>query len=121
MARPRTQCRENEDANDLLPNLQRVKHAAERDRTTKFTALLHHVDVAALKRAFKRLKRCAAPGVDGETVDSYEPDLDARLEALHKRVQDGNYRPWPIRRVHIPKADGGKRPLGILVLEEDNE
>jgi len=118
LARTRTQCRDDKDATDLPPNLLRVKHAAERDRTTKFTALLHHVDVAALKRAFKRLKRRAAPGVDGESVESYAEGLDDRLEALHKRVQDGNYRPRPIRRVHIPKADGGKRPLGILALED---
>ena len=118
MPRTCTQRQENEDANDLPCNLQRVKQAAERSRETKFTALLHHMDVAALKRAFHRVKRGAAPGVDGETVASYEPELDAKLEALHKRVQDGRYRPAPIRRVYIPKADGGKRPLGILVLED---
>jgi group II intron reverse transcriptase/maturase len=118
LPRTRTQCREIEDATDLPRNLLRVKQAAERDRKTKFTALLHHVDVVALKRAFHRVKRDAAPGVDGETVASYEPELDAKLEALCKRVQDGRYRPSPIRRVHIPKSDGGKRPLGILVLED---
>lgn len=113
MAKGRTLCRET-----LPPNLQRVKHAAQRDRKTKFTALLHHVDGAALRRAFHRLKRSAAAGVDGETVASYERELDAKLDALHARVQSGSYRPQPILRVHIPKADGGQRPLGILALED---
>lgn len=122
MAKDWTQSQEGRvgvtENNDLPPNLQRVKFAAERSRKTKFTVLLHHVDVPALKRAYKRIKRSAAPGVDGETVESYEPEHDAKLEALHTRVHNGSYRPQPIRRVHIPKADGGKRPLGILVLED---
>lgn len=113
MAKVRTPSRET-----LPPNLQRVKHAAQRDRKTKFTALLHHVDVVGLKRSFYRLKRNAAAGVDGETVASYEPELESKLVALHARVHTGSYRPQPIRRVFIPKADGGQRPLGILALED---
>jgi group II intron reverse transcriptase/maturase len=84
----------------------------------KFTALLHHVDVGALRRSFDRQKRNASAGVDGETVASYEPNLQENLEALHDRVHSGRYRPEPIRREYIPKADGGERPLGILTLED---
>jgi hypothetical protein len=58
----------------------------------------------------------AAPGVDGETVTSYEQGLAAKLGALHARVQTGRYRPHPVRRVYIPKADGGR--LGIPALED---
>ncbi len=100
------------------PNLQRVKQAARRDRRTRFTASLHHVDVAAMRRSFHRLKRSASAGVDGETVASYEPKLQQNLEALHARVHTGTYRPQPIRRVYIPKADGGHRALGIPALED---
>jgi hypothetical protein len=69
----------------MPPNLARVHEAATRDKGTKFTALLHHMDVDALTRAFRRLKRKAAAGVDGETVETYEQDLEvnayfARLE-----------------------------------------
>jgi hypothetical protein len=39
-----------------------VNDAAKRSRQTRFTALLHHVDVEALERAFRRLRRKAAPG-----------------------------------------------------------
>ena len=46
----------------LPPTLARVNEAAKRDKRTRFTALLHHVDVDALERAFRRLKRKAAPG-----------------------------------------------------------
>ena len=102
----------------LLPHLMRVQEAARRGRKTRFTALLHHVDVEALYRAFCRLKRRAAAGVDGETVASYEEHLAERLQDLCNRVHTGRYRPQPVRRVHIPKPDGGQRPLGIPTLED---
>ena len=52
-----------------------MNEAAKRSRQTRFTALLHHVDVEALERAFRRLRRKAAPGVDGMTVETYEGTL----------------------------------------------
>jgi hypothetical protein len=55
----------------VLPHLRRVYVAARRDKRARFTALLHHVDVVALARAFRRLKRSASAGVDGETVATY--------------------------------------------------
>jgi len=112
-ARDRTQSRAA-----LPPNLQRVNEAAKRDRKARFTALLHHVDVAALRRAFRRLRRSASAGVDGDTVTSYEDDLEEHLRALCEQVHTGRYRPLPVRRVYIPKSDGGQRPLGIPALED---
>ena len=112
-AQDRTQSRR------ILPlNLMRVNEAAKRDRKARFTALLHHVDVWALLRAFHRLKRRASAGVDGETVAHYEQNVSANLEDLCLRIQTGRYRPQPVRRVFIPKADGGQRPLGIPTLED---
>jgi RNA-directed DNA polymerase len=102
----------------LPPNLMRVNEAARRDKRTRFTALLHHVDVAALERAFRRVKRSAAPGVDGETVESYEGNLQERLTELCDRVHRRSYRPQPVRRVYIPKAGGGQRPIGVPTLED---
>src|SRR5208283_1951339 len=102
----------------LPSNLARVNEVARRNKSTRFTALLHHVDVSALERAFRRLKRSAAPGVDGETVANYEENLAQKLERLHAQVHSGRYRPLPVRRVYIPKADGGQRPLGVTALED---
>src|SRR3954454_2430837 len=99
----------------LLPNLRRVNKAARRSGQTRFTALLHHVDVEALRRAFKRQRRAASPGVDGVTMDEYEQNLEGNLRQLHQRVQSGQYWPKPVLRVYIPKADGGKRGLGLPV------
>src|SRR5215467_14723221 len=102
----------------LPDHLVRVNDAAGRSRQTRFTALLHQVDVWALERAFRRLRRKAAPGIDGVTVEAYEGKLSDNLRELCDRVHSGRYKPQPVRRTYIPKADGGRRPLGIPALED---
>ena len=102
----------------LSPGLSRVNEAARRDKRTRFTSLLHHIDEAALERAFGRLKRQASAGVDGETVASYERNLRENLQDLCVRVHAGRYRALPVRRVYISKPDGGRRPLGVPALED---
>jgi group II intron reverse transcriptase/maturase len=51
-------------------------------------------------------------------VSDYEQNLEANLQDLCTRVHTGRYRPQPVRRVYIPKADGGRRPLGVPTLED---
>jgi RNA-directed DNA polymerase len=84
----------------------------------QFTALLHHVDVAALERALKRIRRAASAGIDGVTVEMYSQNLQGNLQRLCDRVHSGRYWPKPVKRTYIPKADGGQRPLGIPALED---
>jgi RNA-directed DNA polymerase len=98
--------------------LDRVRQAARQRKKEQFTALLHHVNVDALRTAFYALQRKAAAGVDGVTWQDYEADLELRLEDLHGRVHRGAYRPQPSRRTYIPKADGKQRPLAIAALED---
>jgi RNA-directed DNA polymerase len=98
--------------------LRWVNERAVRDKRARFTALLHHITIARLEEAFWRLRRNASAGVDGETVASYGQNLRENLERLAERVHTGRYRPKPVRRVYIPKADGEKRPLGIPALED---
>jgi group II intron reverse transcriptase/maturase len=71
-----------------------------------------------LRTAFYAIKRDAAPGVDGVTWETYEQDLDRRIETLHEQVQAGTYRALPSRRSYIPKEDGSKRPLAVAALED---
>ena len=93
--------------------LDRVREVARRDKDARFTALLHHVDLARLWAAYVAINPKAAPGVDRVTWDAYGQDLRENLEDLLRRVHSGAYRASPSRRVYIPKADGRQRPLGI--------
>jgi group II intron reverse transcriptase/maturase len=103
-----------------LPNaLERIRQAARRDKRMRFTALWHHVyDTEHLRQAYYRLKRDAAPGVDGETWRSYRANLEGNLSDLSGRLQRGAYRAKPVKRSYIPKPDGRQRPLGVTVLED---
>jgi RNA-directed DNA polymerase len=99
--------------------LNRVRQAARLEKETRFTALLHHVDVDRLREAFHALKRDAAAGVDGLTWRDYETDLDSKLADLCDRVHKGGpYHPLPSRRRFIPKADGRQRPLAVAAVED---
>ncbi len=98
--------------------LDRVREAARKDRTARFTALLHHVDADRLQAAYRALNPGAAAGVDGVTWAAYGEDLDSNVQNLLTRLHRGSYRAQPSRRAYIPKADGRPRPLGIASLED---
>ena len=74
--------------------------------------------VDLLREAYFRLKRDAAPGMDGVTWQEYGLDLEGNLAGLHERVHRGGYRALPSRRKYIAKPDGRQRPLGIASLED---
>jgi retron-type reverse transcriptase len=104
---------------DVRSALERVRQAARRDRTAKFTALLHYIyNPDMLKAAYLALKRDAAPGVDGATWQSCGQSLASNLQDLSDRLRRGAYQARPVRRVYIPKADGRQRPLGVTALED---
>jgi RNA-directed DNA polymerase len=64
--------------------------------------------------AFKSVKaNRGAAGVDGQTIEDFEARLSPNLYKLWNRLSSGSYMPPPVRRVDIPKAGGGTRPLGI--------
>jgi retron-type reverse transcriptase len=64
--------------------------------------------------AFKRVKaNQGAAGVDGQSIAEFEANLSGNLYKLWNRLSSGCYFPPPVRRVDIPKANGGTRPLGI--------
>ena len=67
-----------------------------------------------LNRAYKRVKaNNGAPGVDGMTIEETFLWLRKHNHELTERIRKGHYTPSPVRRVEIPKPDGGVRKLGI--------
>lgn len=99
--------------------LEGIRQTAKGRRDAKFSGLLHHIyAVERLEAAYYALRRDAAPGVDGQTWQSYGQALEANLLDLSDRLARGGYRPQPVKRVYIDKADGSKRPLGVPALED---
>ncbi|MBB6582866.1 group II intron reverse transcriptase/maturase [Ralstonia solanacearum] len=64
--------------------------------------------------AYKKVKaNRGAAGIDGQSIEEFEQNLVGNLYKLWNRLASGSYMPPPVRRVEIPKATGGTRPLGI--------
>ena len=67
-----------------------------------------------LNRAYKRVKtNKGAPGIDGMTIDDALLYFREHQQGFTDRIYRGKYTPSPVRRVEIPKPDGGVRKLGI--------
>lgn len=103
---------------DKVRSLQRQLYlAAKRSPQRRFHALYDRIarrDVLA--RAWEQVRRNrGAAGIDGQTIAEVETyGVERMLEELRAQLEAHRYRPWPVRRVYIPKADGQTpRPLGI--------
>ena len=72
------------------------------------------LDKDNLNRAYKRVKaNKGAPGIDGMTIEASLLWLRENHKELVEKIRKGKYTPSPVRRVEIPKPDGGTRKLGI--------
>jgi hypothetical protein len=91
--------------------------AGERLRSdSASTALLWErlLDRSNLQRALKQVRQNkGAPGIDGMSVDELPDFLRQNWPEIRSQLEAGHYRPQPVRRVRIPKADGRERLLGI--------
>jgi group II intron reverse transcriptase/maturase len=83
-----------------------------------FTNLAHLIDLELLREAYRLTRKDGAPGADGRTGKEYAERLEANLKDLHERLRSQTYRATPVRRVRIPKASGGERPIGIPTFED---
>jgi len=110
------------DTGDKTRELQRALYrAAKASAARRFHALfdkMYREDI--LRRAWREVKgNAGAAGVDGQTISDIEQrGVDQFLATLAADLQEGKYRPRPVRRVLIPKADGGERPLGIPTVRD---
>lgn len=67
-----------------------------------------------LRQAWKRVQQNGgSPGIDGMSTEELGPYLAKHWDTIREQLLSGSYRPQPVRRVEIPKPDGGVRKLGI--------
>lgn len=99
---------------NMSPQLRKVAERAKREPEARFHSLAHLIDREALARAFGRIRKDAAVGVDGVTKGQYGQNLEKNLADLHERLRTQRYRHQAIKRVHIPKDKGRTRLIGIL-------
>ena len=72
------------------------------------------LDIRNVEKALKQVTaNKGAGGIDGMQTDELRDYLNANWQALRRSVLEGNYKPQPVRKVEIPKPQGGKRMLGI--------
>lgn len=85
---------------------------ADRDGAEELLEKL--LDRNNLNAAYKRVRQNGgAAGVDGMTVEEMLPYLKEHSTEIVESIQNGKYKPKPVRRVEIPKPDGGVRMLGV--------
>lgn len=86
----------------------------------KYYSLIDKIyDKNNILKAFKLVKKNkGAQGIDGETIESFETMLIDKTNEIHCELKEGIYKPSPVRRTYIDKADGTKRPLGIPTVKD---
>jgi len=109
---------ERSSSASVSPKLERIAELAKQMPNAALSTLAHHIDIDWLHAAYRRTRKDAAVGVDGQTAAEYEANLEENLRSLLNRAKSGDhYRAPPVRRVYIPKDGKNKtRPIGVPTL-----
>lgn len=84
----------------------------------KLQTLMNYINKETLMEQFRKESSNKASGVDKVTKEEYGLKLEENIDDLLKRMKSFSYRPQPVRRTYIPKANGKLRPLGIPAFED---
>lgn len=100
---------------------RKIYQKAKQEKKFKFYILYDKLTSPyVLREAYRRVKsNKGSPGVDNITfADIEEQGLDSFLEIIHQELQNKTYKPTPVKRVYIEKANGKLRPLGIPTIKD---
>jgi RNA-directed DNA polymerase len=109
------------DAERVLILQEKLYQKAKQEREYKFYVLYDKMFIPyMLREAWKSVKsNNGSPGVDGMTIEKIEQyGVDSYLNELGEELRKQTYKPQAVKRVMIPKADGGERPLGIPTVRD---
>jgi RNA-directed DNA polymerase len=104
----------------MSTQLSQITRKATCDRKVRFTSLAHLLTPEFLKETWGQMNRRAAGGIDRESCEQFESELEQRVQEIYQQLRAGTYRAPPVRRVEIPKGPGkvGVRPLGIPTVSD---
>jgi len=98
--------------------LQAIAFKAQTHPKHRFGNLSRLLDEDLLYRSWGQLKKDAAPGVDGLTAKVFKQNLSLNVSSLVDELKSGRYRTKAIKRIHIPKASGQTRALGLPAVRD---
>ncbi len=96
----------------------KIEIDGQRERYGKVNSLMQYINVETLKVEHEKQPKGKAYGVDEVTKEKYGEHLEDNLKLLIESMKKFSYRPYPVRRVYIPKGKGKMRPLGIPTYED---
>ena len=84
----------------------------------KVQGIMHRVNAESLMAEHRKQCKKKAKGVDGVDKEQYDLNAEGNIQDLMERMKKFQYKPQPVRRTYIPKANGKLRPLGIPAYED---
>jgi retron-type reverse transcriptase len=97
-------------------SLKGISQKAKREKQYRFRDLYRQLNYGALKLAWKKINKKAAPGVDETTAKEFAENLEVNLNNILESLKGKRYHAKLVRRKYIDKGNGKKRPLGIPAL-----
>ncbi len=102
----------------MKTKILRIAEISKNNPKEIFTSIYHLINKDLLMMCHKELSGNKAVGIDKQTKQEYEVNLEENLIKLTEKLKNKSYKPSPVRRVNIPKANGKTRPLGISNYED---
>ncbi len=104
------------DKRNMERETKGIRYQSEHFPTVQ--GIMHCVNEQSLMVEHRKQKRKKAIGIDGVDKEAYDGNAAENIRVLIERMKKMQYRPLPVRRTYIPKANGKQRPLGIPAYED---